>query len=128
MRHNPDMTSPFKGKTGLKRVWNALFYSFDGLKAAYHNEDAFRQELLLAVFLLPLGIWLGESGVEKALLSGVVLLVLLVELLNSGIEAIVDKASPETHELAKQAKDMGSAAVLISIALAALVWVLVLAG
>lgn len=122
------MASPFKGKTGLKRVWNALFYSFDGLKAAYNNEDAFRQELLLAVFLLPLGIWLGESGVEKALLCGVVLLVLLVELLNSGIEAIVDKASPETHELAKQAKDMGSAAVLISIALAALVWILVLAG
>lgn len=121
------MASPFKGKTGLARVWNALFYSFDGLKAAYRHEDAFRQELLLAAFLLPLGIWLGESGVEKALLSGVVLLVLVVELLNSGIEAIVDKASPETHELAKQAKDMGSAAVLISLTLAALVWILVLA-
>ncbi len=121
------MASPFKGKTGLARVWNALFYSFDGLKAAFRHEDAFRQELLLAAFLLPLGVWLGESGVEKALLSGVVLLVLVVELLNSGIEAIVDKASPETHELAKQAKDMGSAAVLISLMLAALVWILVLA-
>jgi diacylglycerol kinase (ATP) len=121
------MASPFKGKTGLARVWNALFYSFDGLKAAYRHEDAFRQELLLAAFLLPLGVWLGASGVEKALLSGVVLLVLIVELLNSGIEAIVDKASPETHELAKQAKDMGSAAVLISLTLAALVWILVLA-
>lgn len=120
------MASPFKGKTGLARVWNALFYSFDGLKAAYRHEDAFRQELLLAAFLLPLGVWLGASGVEKALLSGVVLLVLIVELLNSGIEAIVDKASPETHELAKQAKDMGSAAVLISLTLAALVWILVL--
>lgn len=121
------MASPFKGKTGLVRVWSALFYSFDGLKAAYRHEDAFRQELLLAAFLLPLGVWLGASGVEKALLSGVVLLVLIVELLNSGIEAIVDKASPETHELAKQAKDMGSAAVLISLTLAALVWILVLA-
>jgi diacylglycerol kinase (ATP) len=120
------MASPFKGKTGLARVWNALFYSFDGLKAAYRHEDAFRQELLLAAFLLSLGVWLGASGVEKALLSGVVLLVLIVELLNSGIEAIVDKASPETHELAKQAKDMGSAAVLISLTLAALVWILVL--
>lgn len=120
------MASPFKGKTGLARVWNALFYSFDGLKAGYRHEDAFRQELLLAAFLLPLGVWLGASGVEKALLSGVVLLVLIVELLNSGIEAIVDKASPETHELAKQAKDMGSAAVLISLTLAALVWILVL--
>lgn len=120
------MASPFKGKTGLVRVWNALFYSFDGLKAAFRQEDAFRQELLLAAFLLPLGIWLGNSGVEKALLCSVVLLVLVVELLNSGIEAIVDKASPETHELAKQAKDMGSAAVFISFALAASVWFFVL--
>ncbi len=120
------MTSPFKGKTGLVRVWNALFYSFDGLKAAFRQEDAFRQELVLAAFLLPLGTWLGKSGVEKALLCSVVLLVLVVELLNSGIEAIVDKASPETHELAKQAKDMGSAAVFISLALAASVWFFVL--
>lgn len=122
------MTSPYKGKTGLARIWNALFYSFDGLKAAFRHEDAFRQELLLAAFLLPLGIWLGESGVEKAMLSGVVLLVLIVELLNSGIEAIVDKASPETHALAKQAKDMGSAAVLVSFVLVVLVWILVLAA
>jgi diacylglycerol kinase (ATP) len=120
------MTSPFKGKTGLVRIWNALFYSFDGLKAAFHHEDAFRQEFLLAAIFMPLGIWLGKTGAERALLSSVVLLVLVVELLNSGIEAIVDKASPETHELAKRAKDMGSAAVLISLALAALTWLLIL--
>jgi diacylglycerol kinase (ATP) len=120
------MTSPYKGKTGLVRIWNAVFYSIDGLKAAFQHEDAFRQESLLTAFLLPLGLWLGETGSEKALLAGVVLMVLVVELLNSGIEAIVDKASPETNELAKRAKDMGSAAVLISLAMAGLVWISVL--
>jgi diacylglycerol kinase (ATP) len=120
------MTSPYKGKTGLVRIWNALFYSLDGLKAAFKHEDAFRQEFLLASILVPLGLWLGETGSEKAMLTGVVLMVLVVELLNSGIEAVVDKASPETNELAKRAKDMGSAAVLISLTMAFLVWVLVL--
>jgi diacylglycerol kinase (ATP) len=120
------MTSPYKGKTGLVRIWNALFYSLDGLKAAFRHEDAFRQEFLLGAILLPLGLWLGETGVEKALLCAVVIVVLVVELLNSGIEAIVDKASPETHELAKRAKDMGSAAVLLSLVLAVLVWILIL--
>jgi len=120
------MSSPYKGKTGLVRIWNALFYSFDGLKAAFRHEDAFRQEFLLASILIPLGLWLGETGGEKALLAGVILMVLVVELLNSGIEAIVDKASPETNELAKRAKDMGSAAVLISLIMAGLIWVLVL--
>jgi diacylglycerol kinase (ATP) len=122
------MTSPFKGKTGLTRIWNALFYSFDGLKAAFHHEDAFRQEFLLALILVPTGIWLGDTGLEKALLSSVVLLVLVVELLNSSIEAVVDKASPERNDLAKQAKDMGSAAVLISLIVVGLVWFLVLAS
>ncbi|NWG39583.1 MAG: diacylglycerol kinase [Hydrogenophilaceae bacterium] len=120
------MTSPYKGKTGLVRIWNALFYSLDGLKAAFKHEDAFRQEFLLASVLVPLGLWLGETGSEKAMLAGVVLMVLVVELLNSGIEAVVDKASPETNELAKRAKDMGSAAVLISLSMAFLVWLLVL--
>jgi diacylglycerol kinase (ATP) len=120
------MTSPYKGKTGLVRIWNALFYSLDGLKAAFRHEDAFRQEFLLGAILLPLGLWLGETGVEKALLCAVVIMVWVVELLNSGIEAVVDKASPETHELAKRAKDMGSAAVLLSLVLAVLVWILAL--
>lgn len=122
------MTSPYKGKTGLKRIWNALFYSLDGLKAAFRHEDAFRQEFLLGAVLIPLGLWLGETGTQKALLVAVVVLVWIVELLNSGIEAIVDKASPETHELAKRAKDMGSAAVLLSLLLAVLVWGLVLSS
>lgn len=124
------MTSPssFKGKTGFARIWNALFYSIDGFRAAFRHEDAFRQEALLAAILLPLAFWLGRTGVEKALLSGTVLLVPVVELLNSGIEAVVDKASPEAHELAKRAKDMGSAAVLLSLLNALVVWVCVLAG
>lgn len=121
------MESPFKGKTGLRRIFNAARYSMDGLRAAYRHEDAFRQEIWLTLVAVPLALWLGEGAVERALMIGSVLLVLVVELLNSGIEAIVDKASPETHELAKQAKDMGSAAVLISLMLAALVWILVLA-
>jgi diacylglycerol kinase (ATP) len=118
--------SPYKGKTGLKRIWNALFYSIDGFKAALRHEDAFRQEAILAAIMLPLALWLGQTGVQRALLSGSVLLVLVVELLNSGIEAVVDKASPETSELAKRAKDMGSAAVLISLLNALIVWLCVL--
>jgi diacylglycerol kinase (ATP) len=118
--------SPYKGKTGLKRIWNALFYSLDGFKAALRHEDAFRQETILAAVMLPLALWLGQTGTQRALLSSSVLLVLIVELLNSGIEAVVDKASPETSELAKRAKDMGSAAVLISLLSALIVWLCVL--
>ncbi len=120
--------SPFKGKTGLRRIWNALFYSIDGFRAAFRHEDAFRQEALLAAVLIPIAFWLGKTGMEKALLSGTVMLVLVVELLNSGIEAVVDKASPETHELAKRAKDMGSAAVLLSLLNALIIWFCVLTG
>jgi diacylglycerol kinase (ATP) len=90
------------------------------------HEAAFRQELLLAAVLVPVGIWLGEDGVERALLAGSVLLVLVVELLNSAVEATVDRASPEDHPLAKRAKDLGSAAVMVALAAAALVWLLVL--
>ncbi|MGA7180382.1 MAG: diacylglycerol kinase [Thiobacillaceae bacterium] len=118
--------SPFKGKTGLRRIWNAFFYSIDGFKAAFLHEDAFRQEALLAAIMLPLAFLLGKTGVERALLSGSVLLVLMVELLNSGIEAIVDKASPETNELAKRAKDMGSAAVMLALLNVLIVWLSVL--
>lgn len=122
------MESPYKGKTGLRRVWNALHYSLDGLKAAYRHEDAFRQEVLLALFLIPLALWLPRSGLEKALLIASVLAVLVVELLNSAVEAVVDRVSLENHHLAKRAKDIGSAAVLISLLAVALIWGLVLLG
>ena len=120
------MESPFKGKTGLRRVWNAFHYSRAGLQAAYRHEDAFRQEALLALLLIPLAIWLGDGAVERALLIGCVLLVLIVELINSAIEATVDRISLDLHPLAKRAKDIGSAAVMIALLNAALVWVLVL--
>ena len=122
------MESPFKGKTGLRRVWNAFHYSRAGLQAAYRHEDAFRQEALLALVLIPLAIWLGEGAVERALLIGCVLLLLIVELINSAIEATVDRISLELHPLAKRAKDIGSAAVMIALLNAVLVWVLVLSA
>jgi len=121
-----DRESPFKGKTGVQRLINATRYSFEGLAAAARHEDAFRQELVLAAILIPLGLWLGHDGVERALMVGSVLLVLVVELLNSAVEATVDRVSLEDHELAKRAKDIGSAAVMMSLATVAAVWLLVL--
>ena len=118
--------SPFKGKTGLERVINATRYSLEGLAAAARHEDAFRQELMLAAVLVPLGLWLGNDGVERALLVGSVLMVLAVELLNSAVEATVDRVSLEDHQLAKRAKDLGSAAVMMSLFSVAVVWLLVL--
>jgi len=120
--------SPFKGKTGLVRVWNAFFYSMDGLTAAFKHEDAFRQEVFLALLLIPLALVLGETGIERALMIGAVLLVLIVELLNSAVEAAVDRISLEHHLLIKRAKDMGSAAVMIALINVAVVWALVLLG
>lgn len=114
--------------TGLRRIINAFGYSIAGFKACYKHEAAFRQELLGVLMLLPLGLWLGQSGVERALLVGSLLLVPLVELLNSGIEAIVDRFGGEIHELSGRAKDIGSAAVFLAIVLAVTVWLLVLAG
>jgi len=114
------------GATGLTRLVRAFGYSLRGLAAAFRHEAAFRQELAATLVLVPLALWLGENGVERALLAGSWLLVPVVELLNSGLEAIVDRASPEHHELAGRAKDMGSAAVLLAIGLAGLVWALVL--
>lgn len=122
------MESPHKGKTGLRRVWNALHYSLDGLRAAWRHEDAFRQESLLALFLVPAALWLGETGVAKAMLVASLALVLLAELLNSAVEATVDRISLENHQLAKRAKDIGSAAVLVSLCNVLLVWGLVLFG
>ena len=118
--------SPFKGKTGLARLISATRNSLEGLIAASRYENAFRQELLGAAVLVPLGLWLGANGVERALLAGTVLLVLIVELLNSAVEATVDRISFENHHLAKRAKDVGSAAVMLSITLAIVVWLLVL--
>lgn len=118
--------SPHKGKTGLTRVWNAFHYSLAGLRAALRHEDAFRQEMLLAIILIPTAIFLPVAGVGKALMIGSILLVLIVELINSAIEATVDRISLENHQLAKRAKDIGSAAVLISLINAVTMWLLVL--
>ena len=105
-----------------------MFYSLEGLKAAYKHEDAFRQEALLAVLLIPLAFFLPAAGLGKALMIASVLLVLIVELLNSAIEATVDRVSLEHHRLAKRAKDIGSAAVMMSLANVVVVWLLVLFG
>lgn len=115
-----------KDMLGLRRIALATRYSIDGLIAAVKGEAAFRQELALAIVLVPLGIWLGGDGTQRALLAGSVLLVLVVELLNSAIEAAVDRISEERHPLAKRAKDLGSAAVMLSLGTAAAVWLLVL--
>ena len=122
------MESPYKGKRGLRRVRNALGYSVAGLVAAYKNEDAFRQEVVMALVLIPLSLYVGESAVERALLIASVLLVMIVELLNSSIEATVDRISLENHKLAKRAKDIGSAAVLISLIQLAIIWGLMIFG
>lgn len=120
--------SPFKGKTGLRRLLNATRYSAEGLGAAFRHEDAFRQEVIAAVLLLPLALWLGNSGVERALMVFSMLLVLIVELLNSAVEATVDRISLENHALAKRAKDIGSAAVMVTLLNLLLVWALVLSA
>jgi diacylglycerol kinase (ATP) len=118
--------SPFKGKTGLRRVLNAFGYSMAGLRAAYTCEDAFRQEVWLAVLLIPTALLLPVSGVAKALMVGSILLVLVVELLNSAVEAAVDRVSLENHRLAKRAKDIGSAAVLMALGNVFSVWCCIL--
>jgi diacylglycerol kinase (ATP) len=113
------------GNTGIRRIVNATFFSLAGLRAAWQHEAAFRQELMLAIVLIPTGIWLGRTAVERALLIGSCLLVLIVELLNSGIEAIVDRVGLEPHRLSGQAKDLGSAAVFVSLVLVLVVWGLI---
>ena len=116
------------GNVGLRRLINAAGFSWQGLCAAVRHEAAFRQELLASLVIVPLALWLGDTGLERALLLAVWLLVLIVELLNSGIEAVVDRISAERHELAGRAKDLGSAAVLLALLNAAAVWILVLWG
>jgi diacylglycerol kinase (ATP) len=119
--------SPFKGQTGLRRIWNALNYSLSGLQAAYRNEDAFRQESWLAALLIPLALIMPVAGIGKAVMIGSVLLVLVVELLNSAVEAAIDRISLDHHRLSKRAKDIGSAAVLIALLNVLVCWILVLA-
>ena len=118
----------FKGATGLRRVWNAFHYSCDGLRAAFTCEAAFRQELMLALVLVPLAFWLPVTGIGRALMIGSIVLVMIVELINSAIEAVVDRVSLDRHPLSKRAKDVGSAAVLVALANAVLVWACVLRG
>ena len=111
-----------QGTAGLERLFNALGFSMQGLTAAFKNEAAFRQEIYLSIVLVPLGFYLGETGVEIALLVSVILLVLITELINSGMEAVVDRFGGEQHELSGRAKDVGSAAVLIALLNVVLVW------
>lgn len=118
--------SPFKGRTGVRRIWNAFSYSLSGLQAAYLNEDAFRQECLLATVMIPVALVLPVPAVGKALMTGSVLLVLVVELLNSAIEAAIDRISLDRHRLSKRAKDIGSAAVLMALINVLATWSLVL--
>lgn len=111
---------------GLRRIINAFGYSIQGFRDCYRHEEAFRQESLLALALIPLGLWLGTSPVERALLVSSVMLVLLAELLNSAVEAAIDRIGPDHHELSGRAKDIGSAAVFTSLALMATIWGLLL--
>lgn len=128
MSDSGDSVSPYKGKTGLRRLFNAVGYTWDGLRAAFRHEDAFRQEVFLALLLVPLALYLGGTGIERALMVAAVLGVLMVELLNSALEAAVDRISLEHHTLIKRAKDMGSAAVMLALVNAVVVWALVLLG
>ena len=116
----------FQNHSGWRRLVNATGYSWAGLKAAWRNEEAFRQESLLCALLAPLALWLGDSTVERALLIGSLLLIMIVELLNSSLEATIDRIGPERHELSGRAKDIGSAAVFVALLNAALVWLLLL--
>lgn len=131
LRHNIPMplsqpessapANPQKARTGLNRIWHAAGYSIEGLRAGW-NEKAFRQEAIAAMVLLPASLWLGQSWVETALLAGSVVIVMIVELLNTGIETAIDRIGPEWHDLSKRAKDMGSAAVLLALLLCAGIW------
>jgi len=120
------MKSPYKGKTGIKRLANAFTYSVAGTLAAFKHEDAFRQEVILSTILIPLAIYLGQTVIEQALMITSILLIIIVELLNSSVEATVDRISVKRHKLSKRAKDIGSAAVFFSLVNAAVVWFLIL--
>ena len=117
----PSEVNPQKQRKGLDRMVHALGFSLAGLREGWH-ETAFRQEVMASLILLPLACWLGTSWVERVLLAGSVILVMIVELLNTGVEAAIDRIGPEWHTLSKRAKDMGSAAVLLALLLCALTW------
>lgn len=117
-----EMPHPHKRRVGLDRLVRAAGYSLQGLRSAFRTESAFRQECALAVVLLPISLWLGTTWVETALLAGSVMLLLIVELLNSSIEAAVDRISLDIHPLSKRAKDVGSAAVFLAVLLMAAIW------
>ena len=120
------MKSPYKGKTGLRRLINAFGYSIAGTLAAFKHEDAFRQEVVLAVVLTPVALYFGETTIDQALMISSLLFIIVVDLLNSSIEATVDRISVKHHKLAKRAKDIGSAAVFFSLINAAIIWFLLL--
>ncbi len=120
------MKSPYKGKTGIKRLANAFTYSVAGTLAAFKHEDAFRQEVILSTILIPLAIYLGQTAIEQALMIASILLIIIVELLNSSLEATVDRISVKRHKLSKRAKDIGSAAVFFSLVNATVIWFLIL--
>jgi diacylglycerol kinase (ATP) len=117
--------SQFKSKSGLRRVTSAIGYSIQGFRAAWHGEHAFRQELLLLVIAVVVALWLPVSPLQRLMLIGVFVLVLVVELMNSAIEATVDRISLDRHPLAKNAKDFGSAAVLLTVVLALATWAVI---
>ena len=120
------MKSPYKGKTGIRRLMNAFGYSIAGTLAAFKHEDAFRQEVVLAIVLTPVALYFGETAIHQALMIGSLLFIIIVELLNSSIEATVDRISVKHHKLARRAKDIGSAAVFFSLINAAVIWFLLL--
>lgn len=116
----------YSGNRGLTRIIKAWGYSIAGFRACFRHEEAFRQEALASVVMIPLGLWLGDGGIERALLVGSWLLVLIVEVLNSAIEAAIDRIGGEFHDLSARAKDMGSAAVFLSLTLVVVTWALIL--
>ena len=125
--HAPSSVNPQKSRTGLNRVLHAAGYSLEGLRAGW-KETAFRQEAIMAIVLVPASLWVGRNWMEVAMLVAVVVLVLVTELLNTGIETAIDRIGPEWHDLSKRAKDMGSAAVLLSLLLCTGVWAAALYG
>jgi len=120
------MVMQSENNVGIRRLINALRWTLRGFRSTFKHEAAFRQEVLLFLIMAPLGLWLGDNGIERALLVGPLLIVLIVELINSAIESVVDRISTDRHKLSGRAKDQGSAAVFASLALVALCWGLVL--
>jgi len=116
------MSMENKENRGISRLIRAFWYSIDGLKAAWKNEEAFRLEIIAALLVIPAGLWLGTTATQRALLIGIYLIILITELINSAIEAIVDRMGPERHVLSGRAKDLGSAAVFVSIFAGVVVW------